>query len=188
MKTDDLINKHSNMTNQTIRRDISIVCKDNSNIMNEYKEIEKNRIDDFISSVIEPLRQMNKLQNTKIVWYYELFKEKLECEKIMKEDNHTDMSMINTIETLFYEKTPKEIVDNFSGTYIATCFYILCGYYKKEILKVRYEKIYKDRDIIESIFLAQDPKYEDIMKFNIFTHPESGELLKKLNGVIRFRL
>jgi len=154
----------------------------------EIKEYETKLIDDFIQDIIEPLRTKNQLVNTKILWYYNIYKEAKEAKRIKnKSYNGLDEKEVEKLIELLNKKSFKEMVNEFGTNCLVNYFYIIISYHKHNLLQLREKTIYSSDTPIDWI-KNTEKNQEELTKMDIYNHPNTKNLLEKLLCIVSLKL
>jgi hypothetical protein len=145
------------------------------------------RVELFWVEVVGPLREQNRFDPNKLMWYYEIYREGLDANKLVN-------NKLNLFE--FNRKQVEELVKYFEsltfeqhlqlGTSILSNSYmLLSSWLRDDGLVYRYNSIYKDHQPHEWIIMCEDTP--DIMK-NSDTVAALPTVLKNISLIIAKRL
>jgi hypothetical protein len=147
------------------------------------------RVDLFWDSVVLPLRKLNKFDPNKIKWYYEVYKEGIEANKVSKNSfqflNIDDKCITNIVN--FYKNKSFEEYLSLGTSFLSNSYMILSAWYRDQLILQRLQNIYKSDDAYEWILEAEKEEH-GLMSKNTFNVPEITEILQNINLIISRRV
>lgn len=154
----------------------------------DVKEYETNLIADFINDIIEPLRKTNELMNTKILWYYTIYKEAKEAKRVKdKLYNGLDEKEVECLIDNLNKKTFDEMINEYGTICLVRYFYIIVSYHKHNLLQLRGKTIYNSDRPIDWI-KNTEKNQQEMSKMDVYNHPNTKNLLDKLLCIVSLKL
>jgi hypothetical protein len=120
-----------------------------------------NRVDEFWVNVVQPLKRINKFDGNKINWYFQIYKEGLEAQKVFQNPfTFITISEEKIIEIVqFFEK--KTLLEYLAlGTsFITNAFSLLSLWQRDQLVIKRFNHIYNSNDPSKWILRAEEEEH-----------------------------
>ena len=103
-----------------------------------------NLVDSFYEKVIIPLQAEKKFMADHLEYYYEIYKEGVEVDKITKSNfNEPQKEMVEKLIAELKKKSFEELI-HLGTTYLADCSKIITQWHRFELFRKRYSRIYNN--------------------------------------------
>jgi hypothetical protein len=190
MHLDELIKEHTvtqDDIKQILMNGITLNEKDDDYI--EIKNILDTRIDVFMKDVIIPLQSSGNFDINKINWYFALYKEGFEAQKVKNRSVSSEFDIESLIEKYVNElqhKTITELLD-YGTSYLSFVYTLITSFHRDNLILERLKIIYNTPEPVDWIYNAQ--LYEkELLEINIFSHSYTSDILKKISKILSKRL
>jgi len=170
-----------NQLKENLFKDLSCKGLQNSELLEILNNHINEKLERFWEKVVIPLEQEGLFNPNKLRWYFEVYKEGIEANRVINNIfpfiNISD-NVVNDIISFYNHKTIEEYME-LGSTYLSNTFMVLSAWYRNQMIMKRLKYIYKSEKPVEWIKEAEKEEWGKMTE-TVTLSPELYKIMENI--------